>query len=89
MSEPAPSKRPRAGNSTLATETSPTTENNLAVLKIHLGRFGNTSTSLNPCVYANGRAIKQLYQPIVHPQQAWRDIVDTYVLENENGDRQS
>ena len=51
--------------------------------KYLLGRLGNTSTSLNPCVYANGRAIKQLSQPIVHPQQAWLDIVHTYILENE------
>ena len=36
---------------------------------------------MNPFVYANGRAIKQLSQPIGHPQQAWLDIVDTYSLE--------
>ena len=55
------------------------------------GIVGNTSTSLNPwtstrlnpCVYVNGRAIKQLSQPIGHPQQAWLDIVDEFFLENE------
>ena len=34
-------------------------------------------------VYANGRAVKQLSQPIGHPQHAWLDIVDTKILENE------
>ena len=34
-------------------------------------------------VYANGHAIKQLSQPIGHPQHAWLEIVDTYILENE------
>ena len=34
-------------------------------------------------VYANGRAIKQLSQPIGHPQHAWLDTVDTYIPENE------
>ena len=28
-------------------------------------------------------AIKQLSQPIGHPQHAWLDIVDTFILENE------
>ena len=34
------------------------------------------------CVYANARAIKQLSQPIGHPQQAWLHIVDTYIMES-------
>ena len=34
------------------------------------------------CVYANGRAIKQLSQPIGHPQYAWLHIFDTHILEN-------
>ena len=33
-------------------------------------------------VYANGRAIKQLSQPIGRPQHAWLDIFDTFLLQN-------
>ena len=92
MLEPAPSKRPRAGNSTLATEASSTTDNNLATLKLLSGKFWEYFHKFESvdkrirdllCVYVNGRAIKQLAQPIGQPQQAWLDIVDTYILENE------
>ena len=92
MSEPAPSKRTRAGNSTLATETSSTTDNNLAILQLPTGPFREYFHKFESVdkrtrdllsVYANGRAIKQLSQPIGHPQQAWLDIVDTYIMENE------
>ena len=31
---------------------------------------------------ANGRAIKQLSQPIGHPQQAWLDIADKQVVDS-------
>ena len=91
MSEPAPSKRPRAGNITLATEISLTTNNNLAVLQIPTAPFWDyfhkfESVDVNRdllCVYANARAIKQLSQPIGHPQQAWLDIAGTHIMENE------
>ena len=33
-------------------------------------------------VYANGRAIKQLSQPIGYPQNAWQYIVEQNILEN-------
>ena len=89
MSEPAPSKRPRAGNSTLATETSSTTDNNLAVLQIPNGPFWAYYHKIESvdkrdllCVYANGQAIKQLSQPIGQPQQAWLDIFNKNILEN-------
>ena len=36
---------------------------------------------MNLCVYANGPAIKQLPQPIGHPQHAWLDNVDTLIFE--------
>ena len=35
-------------------------------------------------VYANGRAIKKLSQPIGHPQHAWLDSVETDIQENES-----
>ena len=36
-------------------------------------------------VYANGRAIKQLYQRIGHPQHTWLDISHMHIMENNNG----
>ena len=35
-------------------------------------------------VYANGRAVRKLSQPIGHPQHAWLDIVEQYIHENES-----
>ena len=85
MSEPVPSKRLRAGDSSLATVASLTTEENLYDVDIpdepfwaHFHKFQS--------VYANGRAVKQLSQPIGHPQHTWLDIVDQYILENESDD---
>ena len=52
-----------------------------------LGRFGNWLTDKRTynlcCVNTKGRAIKQLSQPIGHPQQAWLDIIDKYIPKNE------
>ena len=69
MTEPVPSRRPRAGDTSLATVASPTTQENIFGAEIPDGSFPAHCHKLKN-VYANGRAVKQLSQPIRHPLHA-------------------